>query len=50
MQAVAVPVPLSGGRRPAAIAVVHIVPFEDPAATGARLRSSAAAICASLGG
>jgi len=50
VQAVSVPLTLPGGRRPAAIAVVHVTNAEDPAAIAARLRRSAVTICESLGG
>jgi DNA-binding IclR family transcriptional regulator len=50
VQAVSVPIPLRGGHRPAAIAVVHVARPEDPAAIAARLQRSAATICEALGG
>lgn len=49
VQAVAVPL-LLRGRRPAAIAVVHVAAPEDPAAIAERLRRSAETIREALGG
>lgn len=50
VQAVAVPLRLRGGHRPAAIAVVHVVNAADPEKLAVRLRRSAAAIREALGG
>lgn len=50
VQAVAVPLRLRGGHRPAAIAVVHVGRGDDPAMIAERLNRSAAAIRESLGG
>jgi DNA-binding IclR family transcriptional regulator len=50
VQAVSVPLPLRGGHRPAAIAVVHVANPEDPVAIAARLQRSADTISKSLGG
>lgn len=49
VQAVSVPLPLRG-RRPAAIAAIHVASPDDPGAIAERLRRSADAIRAALGG
>jgi DNA-binding IclR family transcriptional regulator len=49
VQAVAVPLRLRQGQRPAAIAVVHVGPTGEPSAIAARLTRSAAAIRDALG-
>ncbi|KRA22152.1 ArsR family transcriptional regulator [Microbacterium sp. Root61] len=50
VQAVAVPLRLRHGQRPAAIAVVHVGSAEDPAQIAARLQRSAQVIRDALGG
>ena len=50
VQAVAVPLRLRGGQRPAAIAVVHVSSPAGPEVIAARLERSAAAIREALGG